>query len=74
MFIAYLKDNPYRIDVIGFYGYDDPPFITEFIEKYLDKAQLFDSVLKNKLETLYNDLKWGQPIFNSNINKFFKFG
>jgi DNA polymerase elongation subunit (family B) len=74
MFIAYLKDNPYRIDVIGFNGYNDPPFITEFIEKYLDKAQLFDSVLKNKLETLYDDLRWGKPIFNSNINKFFKFG
>jgi DNA polymerase elongation subunit (family B) len=74
MFIAYLKDNPYRIDVIGFNGYDDPPFITEFIEKYLDKAQLFDSILKNKLETLYEDLKWGKPIFNNNINKFFKFG
>ena len=74
MFIAYLKDNPYRIDVIGFNGYDDPPFITEFIEKYLDKVQLFDSMLKNKLETLYEDLKWGKPIFNNNINKFFKFG
>jgi DNA polymerase elongation subunit (family B) len=74
MFIAYLKDNPYRVDVIGFNGYDDPPFIIEFIEKYLDKVQLFDSVLKNKLETLYEDLKWGKPIFNNNINKFFKFG
>jgi DNA polymerase elongation subunit (family B) len=74
MFIAYLKDNPYRIDVIGFNGYDDPPFIVEFVEKYLDKAQLFDSVLKNKLETLYADLKWGKPIFNNNINKFFTFG
>jgi DNA polymerase elongation subunit (family B) len=74
MFIAYLKDNPYKIDVIGFNGYDDPPFIAEFIEKYLDKTQLFDSILKNKLENLYGDLKWGKPIFNSNINKFFKFG
>jgi hypothetical protein len=74
MFIAYLKNNPYNIDVIGFNGYDDPPFITEFIERYLDKTQLFDSVLRNKLENLYADLKWGKPIFNSNINKFFKFG
>jgi hypothetical protein len=74
MFIAYLKSNPYNIDVIGFNGYDDPPFITEFIERYLDKTQLFDSVLRNKLENLYADLKWGKPIFNSNINKFFKFG
>ena len=74
IFIAYLKDNPYRIDVIGFNGYDDPPFIVEFIEKYLDKPKLFDSVLKNKLETLYEDLRWGKPIFNNNINKFFSFG
>lgn len=74
MFIAYLKDNPFKIDVIGFNGYDDPPFITEFIEKYLDKVQLFDSILRNKIETLYDDLKWGRPIFNNNINKFFSFG
>jgi hypothetical protein len=74
MFIAYLKDNPYKIDVIGFNGYNDPPFITEFIEKYLDKTKIFDSVIKNKLETIYEDLKWGKPIFNNNINKFFKFG
>ena len=46
----------------------------KFIEKYLDKVQLFDSMLKNKLETLYEDLKWGKPIFNNTINKFFKFG
>jgi len=74
MFIAYLKDNPYKIEVIGFNGYNDPPFITEFIEKYLDKTKIFDSVIKNKLETIYDDLKWGKPIFNSNINKFFSFG
>jgi DNA polymerase elongation subunit (family B) len=74
MFIAYLKDNPYKIEVIGFNGYNDPPFITEFIEKYLDKTKIFDSVIKNKLETIYEDLKWGKPIFNNNINKFFKFG
>lgn len=73
MFIAYLKDNPYKIDVIGFNGYDDPPFITELIENYIDKTKLFDSVLKNKLENLYNDLGWGAVIFNDNINKFFSF-
>jgi hypothetical protein len=73
MFIAYLKDNPYRIDVIGFNGYDDPPFITEFVEKYLDKSQVFESILTNKLESLYKDLKWGKPIFNNKINKFFSF-
>jgi DNA polymerase elongation subunit (family B) len=73
MFIAYLKDNPYRIDVIGFNGYNDPPEILEFIEKYIDRDGLFDSVMKNKLESLYSDLGWGAVVLNQNINKFFKF-
>jgi|688.fasta_scaffold07516_2 DNA polymerase elongation subunit (family B) len=73
MFIAYLKDNPYRIDVVGFNGYNDPPELMEFIEKYIDRDGLFDSVLKNKLESLYSDLGWGAVVLNRNINKFFKF-
>jgi hypothetical protein len=73
MFIASLKDNPYRIDVIGFNGYNDPPELIEFIEKYIDRDSIFDSVMKNKLEGLYNDLGWGAVVLNQNINKFFKF-
>ena len=73
MYIAYLKDNPYRIDVVGFNGYNDPPEIMEFIEKYIDRDGLFDSVMKNKLESLYSDLGWGAVVLNQNINKFFKF-
>jgi DNA polymerase elongation subunit (family B) len=73
MFIAYLKNNPYRVDVIGFNGYNDPPEIKEFVEKYIDRDGLFDSILKNKLESLYLDLGWGAVVLNQNINKFFKF-
>lgn len=73
MFIAYLKDNPYKIEVLGFNGYNDPPFITEIIDKYIDKGKMFDSVLKNKLDTLYADLGWGTVVLNNNFNKFFKF-
>jgi DNA polymerase elongation subunit (family B) len=73
MYIGYLKENPYRIDVIGFNGYNDPPEIMEFIEKYIDRDGLFDSVLKNKLEGIYQDLGWGMPVFNKKINKFFTF-
>ena len=73
MFIAYLKDNPYRIDVVGFNGFNDPPEILEFVEKYIDRDGLFDSVMKNKLESLYSDLGWGAVVLNQNINKFFKF-
>jgi DNA polymerase elongation subunit (family B) len=73
MYIAYLKTNPYRVDVIGFNGYNDPPEIMELIEKYIDRDGLFDSVLKNKLESLYSDLGWGAVVLNQNINKFFSF-
>lgn len=73
MFIAYLKNNPYRIDVIGFNGYNDPPEIMEFIQKYIDRDGLFDSVIKNKLENVYNDIGWGMPVFNAKVNKFFQF-
>jgi DNA polymerase elongation subunit (family B) len=73
MLIAYLKDNPYKIDCIGFNGYNDPSQIIEFIEKYIDRGLLFDNVMKNKIESLYSDIGWGMPIFNANFNKFFTF-
>lgn len=73
MYIAYLKDNPYHIDVLGLNGYNDAPEIIEFIKKYIDKNQMFDSVIRNKLENLYEDLGWGAVIFNENVNKFFTF-
>ena len=73
MYIAYLKDNPYRIDVVGFNGHSDPPELMDFIEKYIDRDGLFDGVMKNKLESLYSDLGWGAVVLNTNINKFFKF-
>ena len=73
MYIAYLKENPYRIDTIGFNGYNDPPEILKFIETYIDRDGLFESVIKNKLENVYQDIGWGMPIFNRKVNKFFKF-
>jgi hypothetical protein len=73
MYIAYLKENPYRIDVIGFNGYNDPPEILEFIEKYIDRDGLFESVIKNKLENVYKDIGWGMPVFNRKINNIFTF-
>jgi hypothetical protein len=73
MYIGYLKDNPYRIDVIALNGYNDAPELLEIAEKYIDRDGLFDGVLKNKLESLYSDLGWGAVVLNQNINKFFKF-
>jgi DNA polymerase elongation subunit (family B) len=72
MYIAYLKPNPYQIEVMGYNGYNDPPEITELINKYIDRDGLFDGIMRNKLENLYSDLKWD---FNLNPfrTKFFTF-
>ncbi len=68
-----LKDNPYRIDVIGFTG-NDPDFINQFIEQYADRDEGFESTLMNKLVGIYEDLKWDFPSTHENASKFFKFG
>ena len=73
IFIVYLKDNPYRVEVIALNGYNDAPELLEFAEKYIDRDGLFDGVMKNKLESLYSDLGWGAVVLNQNINKFFQF-
>jgi len=67
-----LKDNPFRIDVIGLTG-NDPEFINEFIEKYADREQGFESSLMNKLVGIYEDLGWAFPSMHEKAGKFFKF-
>ena len=69
-----LKKNPYNISVIGFKGNsEDPPFITSLIEEFVDKDEIFNSVLLNKLETIYSDLGWDFVSLNENVAKFFSF-
>jgi hypothetical protein len=70
-----LKPNPFNIDVIGFKGVDDPEFIVDFIDKYVDREDAFNSVLLNKLKGTYDDIGWGDqfPVLNAKINRFFKF-
>jgi hypothetical protein len=69
-----LKPNPYNIDTLGFRGNgEDPEFVIDFINKYVDREEAFNSVLLNKLTGVYEDLKWDFPVLNSKINKFFKF-
>ena len=67
-----LKDNPFRIDVIGLTG-NDPEFINEFIDKYADREQGFESSLMNKLVGIYEDLGWAFPSMHEKAGKFFKF-
>lgn len=72
MYYVQLKDNPYKIEVLGFTG-NDPEFITEFIDKFIDKEAGFNSTLLNKLQGIYEDLKWSFPSLNAYVNKFFSF-
>ncbi len=73
MYYAQLKPNPYKIDVIGFNGYNDLPEITELIDKYIDREGLFDSIMRNKLQTLYSDIGW-ELRMNTFVDDFFTFG
>jgi len=72
MYYVQLKDNPYKIEVLGFTG-NDPEFINEFITKFIDKEAGFNSTLLNKLQGIYEDLKWSFPSLNAYVNKFFSF-
>ena len=70
---VYLKDNPYKIDTMAFLDFDFPDEIRKFIEQYIDRDKAFDSILKNKLESFYQDLDWGSLTLNTHVNNFFSF-
>lgn len=70
---VYLKDNPYKIDTMGFLDFDFPEEIRKFVEQYIDRDKAFDSILKNKLESFYKDLDWGNLTLNTHVNTFFSF-
>ena len=65
MYIAILKPNPYQLTVVGLNGYNDASEIIDLVNKYIDRDGLFDSIIRNKLETLYSDIKW-----ELNLNPF----
>ena len=70
---VYLKDNPYKIETIGFLDFDLPKEIRTFIEMYVDREKAFNSILKNKLESFYQDLGWGGLTLNTFVDDFFSF-
>jgi DNA polymerase elongation subunit (family B) len=73
IFIINLKKNPYNLETIGLPNAQVPPEIEEFVKTYIDIEEIFDSLLANKLKSLYGDLKWDFPPLNPNVNKFFAF-
>jgi hypothetical protein len=59
--------NPYAIEAIAFKGYDDPEFILDFINQYIDYDKNFKSNLINKLQKFYDALSFGMiPQKNQN--------
>jgi hypothetical protein len=72
IYIAALKPNPYKIEVIALNGYNDSPDVIEIVNKYIDRDGLFDSIIRNKLETVYSDIGW-QLNLNPHKSKFFNF-
>jgi DNA polymerase elongation subunit (family B) len=73
IFIVNLKKNPYHLETIGLPNAQVPPEIEEFVKQYIDVEEIFDSLLANKLKSLYTDLSWEFPPLNPNVNKFFSF-
>lgn len=62
---VYLKPNPYQIEALAFLDFEIPDKIYKFIETYVDRKKIFDTILLNKLEGFYSDLGW-----NLNLNPY----
>ena len=70
----YLKNNELGLDALAFRGYEDPPELMEFIEKYADKDKLFERELEGKLRDFYDALNWDFASENlATAQKFFAF-
>lgn len=71
---CYLKKNEFGIDKIAFRGYDDPPQILEFIEKYIDRKKIYEAELRTKIENIYEAIGWKMPSHATKLaQQFFKF-
>lgn len=69
---CYLKQNEFGFESIASTG-DDLPKVFEFITKHIDRVDLFENTLKNKLQSFWDAMGWGSIQTNANTNKFFKF-
>ena len=70
---GYVKQNKYNFDTIALKGFEDPDFIVKFANEYIDRNELFESVLKTKLSNFWYSLGWSELQINPLVNKFFKF-
>lgn len=69
---CYLKDNPLNITNIAIRGDGKSPSqLIDFIEKYIDRHQMFVSKLEKLLISFYTSLQWGEKL-PTKYNKIFK--
>jgi DNA polymerase elongation subunit (family B) len=73
VFIIDLIANPYKIGVIGLPNAKIPEELKSFVDEYVDRDAIFESMINKKLRELYSDLKWDFPSLNEKVDKFFKF-
>ena len=71
---VYLKENPLGLDGLGFFGYNDPKDINNFLETYTDHNKIFERELRKKLQDFYDAIGWGEVISEQKTaEKFFSF-
>ena len=58
---VYLKDNPLKLDVVAYKGYEDPKEIMDFIKQYIDYDKMYEQALTKKLNMFYGALDWDEP-------------
>ncbi len=59
---VYLKNNEYHIDCLAMKADGtDPSEILDFIEKYVDKMEMYHREMKKKIFEFYDILQWRQP-------------
>lgn len=71
---VYLTPNKYFLETIAFRGDQDCPELVKFAAEHIDYEQQFDKELKNKLESFYNALGWGNipTELNQTVYDFFE--
>ena len=71
---VYLKENPLGLDGLGFFGYNDPKDVNNFLETYTDHNKIFERELRKKLQDFYDAIGWGEVISEQKTaEKFFSF-
>lgn len=71
---AYLKENPYGLDALGFTAYKDPKQVLDIINNYIDYDKIFERELLSKLQSFYDAIGWGEVLSaKKSASKFFEF-